>query len=77
MIQNVKGLAIFFYLQAKLQLFQEFRALFRNFFWPKVERLPKKLYDAAKAGKKALPRPTEHKKLNTVVNMVAIIDIDA
>ena len=56
LIQNGKVLVIFFCLQAKLQLFQEYRALLEKFFFfrQKVERLPKKLYDAANARKKPL-----------------------
>ena len=69
-------------LQAKLQLFQEYRALFEIFCWKsfacffQVERLPKSLR-CSKPGKKPLLRPTEHQKLNSVANMDAKIDIDA
>ena len=76
---------IFFCLSAKLRLSQDYRALFENFFashskkacFFQVERLPKTFYDAAKAGKKPLRRPTEHQKLTTVANMVAKSGIDA
>ena len=54
LIQNSKILVIFFCLQAKLQLFQEYRALFENFSGIhsfQLERLPKKFYNAAKQEK--------------------------
>ena len=75
---------VFVCLQAKLQLFQEYRSLFEIFFCRRlkkacffqVERLLKKFYDAAKQ-EKSLYSGEENRKLNTVANMVAKIDIDA
>ena len=74
---------IFICLQATLQLFQKYRALFEIFFavirkslFFQVERLLKKFYDAAKQ-EKSLYKGEENRKLNTVANMVAKIDIDA
>ena len=72
-------------MQAKLQLFQEYRALFEIFFLAFVrkkacffqaERLLKQFYDAAKQ-EKSLYLGEENKILNTAANMVAKIDIDA
>ena len=84
LIQKGKIFLIFFNLQAKLQLFQEYRSLFEIFFrirlkkacFFQVERLPKKFYDAAKQ-EKSLYSGEENRKLNTVENVVAKIDIDA
>ena len=74
---------IFICLQAKLQLFQEYRALFEIFsqsfkksLFFQVERLLKKFYDATKK-EKSLCSGEENRKSNTVANMVAKIDIDA
>ena len=74
---------IFICLQAKLQLFQEYKAQFEIFILQfekslffQVERLLKKIYDAVKQ-EKSLCSGEENKKLNTVANMTAEIDIDA
>ena len=76
---------IFICLQAKLQLFQECRALSENFFFHsrskkacffQVERLPKNFCDAAEQ-EKSLFSGGENRNLNTNANMVAKIDIDA
>ena len=80
LIQNVKILKMFVCLPAKLQLFQEYRALIKIFFHSRskkacvfqVERLPKKSYDVAKE-EKSLYSGGENGKLNTV----AKIDMDA
>ena len=70
-------------MQAKLQLFQEYTALFDIFLQSfekslffQVERLLKKFYDAAKQ-EKSFYSGEENRKLNTVANMAAKIDIDA
>ena len=71
-------------MQAKLQLFQDYRALFEIFFCSRskkacffqVERLLKKFYDAAMHDK-SLYSGEDIRKLDTVANMVAKIDIDA
>ena len=84
MIQNVKIVVIFICLQAKLQRFQKYRALFEVFFRSRskkacffqVERQSKEFYDAAKQ-EKSLNSGEENRKLNTVANTVAKIDIDA
>ena len=84
LIQNGKISVIFFCLQAKVQLFQEYRELFEIFFWQsfekawffQVERLLKNFYNAAKQ-EKSLYSCKENRKLNTVASMVAKIDIDA
>ena len=80
----MKILVIFICLQTKLQLFQEYRSLFEIFFavvqkklvFFQVERLLKIFYDAAKQVKSHYSG-AENRKLNTVTNMVAKIDIDA
>ena len=70
MIQNCKILVIFICLQAKLlQLFQEYKALFEIFFFFFWQSFEKSL--------KAFTQKGENRKLNTVANMVAKIDIDA
>ena len=64
-----KILVIFIWLQAKLQLFQEYRALIEIFFCSRlrkacvfyVERRPKKILRCCKAGKKPLLRRREKK----------------
>ena len=73
-----------FCLQAKLQLLEEYRALFEIVFGSRSkqacffqgERLLKKFYNAAKQ-EKSLYLGEEIRKLNTVAKMVAKIDIDA
>ena len=69
LIQNGKMLVVFFCLQAKLQLFQDYRALFEIFFLAVVQKklvffkltAAKKTLPCFKSiGKKPLLRPTEH-----------------
>ena len=90
LIQSGKILVIFICLQAKLQLFQECRALFEIFFAVVRKKLVFwKLNDCSKnftmqqSRKKAfissIYSVEEIRKLNTAVNIVAVakIDIDA
>ena len=87
LIQRDTIFVILICLQAKLQLFQKYRALLLcasnwEFFW-QLFTLKKacfcllQFYDTAKAGKKPSLKQTEQQELNSVTNMTAEIDIDA
>ena len=73
-------MVIFFCLRAKLQIFQEYRALLEKFFgglskkvcFSEAERLPKKFCKSRKIAFTQADRA-----LQTVANMVAKIEIDA